>query len=208
MNREKREKLLEELGVTKEFAKEAWKAYSGSAESWKEADKKSLKAAIMDLKEKNEKRRVVFIQNPEPIEINTAGPIKIGETEDPIFYAQTLPFQEKILYMMENGLKIDSSDLREIPWSFHEEDTEVGENRRWSRSVTSYLSYEKDGEKKYLALDWEEGLTEMQENEFYNQPRFVIPRQVTKTITVTEWDPVTEKEPEEAEAEEEEENER
>jgi hypothetical protein len=36
-------------------------------------------------------------------------------------------------------------------------------------------------------VEWEEGLTENQENEFYNQPYEVEKKTYEKTITVTEW---------------------
>ena len=36
--------------------------------------------------------------------------------------------------------------------------------------------------------DWEEGLTELQENEFYDQPYFVEPKE--ETIVVTRWEKI------------------
>lgn len=207
MNKEKREKLLTELGVDKNFAKEAWKNYSGNSDSWKDADRKSLKEAIKEalkaiddgLKEKAE-ALTKEEENDEEEEQDT--PLSPEEKE---MYAATLRFQDRVIYCLENGIPLDNQDLREIPWSFCEEDREAGENRRWSRSITSYFSYEKDGEKKYFALDWEEGLTEMQENEFYSQPYFVTPREITETITRTVWDEVPKQEEQEEGEEEEEE---
>lgn len=58
-----------------------------------------------------------------------------------------------------------------------------GENRRWSRSVQSIL--EIGG--RYFGVTWEEGLTEMQENEFYCSSIIEV-QKVTKTIVVTEWE--------------------
>lgn len=211
MNKEKREKLLTELGVDKNFAKEAWKNYSGNSDSWKDADKKSLREAIETalkaiddgLKEKAEAFLTKEEEDEEEEEKDT--PLSPEEKE---MYAATLRFQDRVIYCLENGIPLDNQDLREIPWSFCEEDREVGENRRWSRSITSYFSYGKDGEKKYFALDWEEGLTEMQENEFYSQPYFVTPREITETITRTVWDEVPKQEEHEDSFEEEEDLER
>ena len=42
----------------------------------------------------------------------------------------------------------------------------TGENNRWTRSVTTIFKYKG----KLYALDWEQGLTEYQDNEFYYQP--------------------------------------
>lgn len=59
---------------------------------------------------------------------------------------------------------------------------EYGENRRWSRSVTSICEFDN----KFYAIDWDEGLTEMQPDEYYDfQPYPVKP--IEKQITVVEW---------------------
>lgn len=46
---------------------------------------------------------------------------------------------------------------------------------------------------RYFAIDWDRGLTECQENEYWNQPVEVTKRQYEKTIVVTEWVPIEEK---------------
>ena len=155
MNKEKRNALLSELGVDKDFAKKAWKEYSGNSDSWKDADKKSLTEAIKmalkaiddGLKEKAEALLAKEEEEDEEEEKDT--PLSPEEKE---MYAATLQFQDRVIYCLENGIPLDNQDLREIPWSFCEEDREVGENRRWSRSITSYFSYEKDGENPELIL--------------------------------------------------------
>lgn len=92
-------------------------------------------------------------------------------------------YDEYILGKIDAGEKLTESELRELRWEFNEVETIYGENRRWSRSVRSIL--EIGG--RYFALDWEEGLTELQEHEFYNQPIEVEKIEYQKTITVTEW---------------------
>lgn len=62
-------------------------------------------------------------------------------------------------------------------------DSEHGDNRRWSRTVTTIVKL--CG--RFFSIDWEEGLTECQENEFYNQPFEVRKETHEETITVTEW---------------------
>lgn len=76
------------------------------------------------------------------------------------------------------------SEARELIWEC-EVDIEEGDNRRWSRSNTSIVKAD-DG--KFYAIDWEEGLTEYQENEYYagDYPE-VEKKTYEKTITVTEW---------------------
>ena len=98
-------------------------------------------------------------------------------------------YDEYILSKIDAGEKLTESELRELRWEFNEVETIYGENRRWSRSVRSILEI---GE-RYFALDWEEGLTECQENEFYNQLVEVEKKEYTKTITVTEWNEIKKK---------------
>jgi len=62
-------------------------------------------------------------------------------------------------------------------------ETEEGENRRWSRSNSTIVKMEDD---KYYELVWEEGLTEMQDNEFYSQSSEEY-HQIEETITVKKW---------------------
>lgn len=90
-------------------------------------------------------------------------------------------FEEIMVQKILDGEKLSEKELREI--IDFEIDREDGDNRRWSRTVTSILSM--CG--RYFALEWEEGLTEYQENEYYNQPYEVMKKTYQKTITVTEW---------------------
>ena len=92
-------------------------------------------------------------------------------------------------YEVEMLMKIDSdenlseSELSTLVWEFNEIELEYGENRRWSRSATSII--EIGG--RFFQVDWENGLTESQPNEFYNQPIEVKKETYEKTITVIEW---------------------
>jgi hypothetical protein len=75
-------------------------------------------------------------------------------------------------------------EAKQLIWDC-EIEAEYGDNRRWSRSVTSIVE---DVDGKCYAIDWEEGLTESQENEYYagTYPQ-VEKKTYDKTITVTEW---------------------
>jgi integrase len=90
-------------------------------------------------------------------------------------------FEEIMVKKILDGEKLSEKELRKI--TGFEIDREEGENRRWSRTVTSILHM--CG--RYFALVWEEGLTEYQDNEYYNQPYEVVKKTYQKTITVTEW---------------------
>ena len=55
---------------------------------------------------------------------------------------------------------------------------EEGDNGRWEQPMTTILKIND----RYFAIDWERGLTEMQENGYYSQvAQEVVP--VTRTIT-------------------------
>lgn len=78
--------------------------------------------------------------------------------------------------------EFDEEELSELRWYFGATDEVHGENRRWSRAVTTIIQFED----YFVALDWDEGLTEYQENEYYDQPYFVEPKK--ETIVVTRWE--------------------
>lgn len=91
-------------------------------------------------------------------------------------------FDEIMLKKIDSGEKLTERELQTLAFDF-ECDRMNGENRRWSRSVTTII--ELNG--RFFAVDWEEGLTECQEDEFHYQPREVIKHEYEKVITVTEW---------------------
>lgn len=62
--------------------------------------------------------------------------------------------------------------------------TEYGDNMRWERPVSSYFSYDD----RMFEVAWCEGLTECQENSFYDQPYEVeqhIEEKVIEVVTYT-----------------------
>jgi len=61
------------------------------------------------------------------------------------------------------------------------------ELNRWHRNVRSVILLED----KYYCIDWQQGLTELQCNEFPNQPYEVEKREYPVTYTKTEWIPKT-----------------
>jgi len=91
-------------------------------------------------------------------------------------------FEEIMLEKIDNGENLTERELSTLSGEY-EVDRENGDNRRWSRSVSSYIQLED----RFFCVDWEEGLTESQPDEFYNQPYEVEKKTYEKTITVTEW---------------------
>lgn len=88
---------------------------------------------------------------------------------------------EEFLAKYDIGEKFTEEELSDLRWEFVEVDTQYGENHRWNRPATTIFKVED----RLFALDWWQGLTEMQENEFYDQPYEV--KEVKKMIEVTEY---------------------
>lgn len=87
----------------------------------------------------------------------------------------------EFLERFDKGETFSESELGSLRWEFPEVETIYGENRRWSRSAQTI--FEVQG--RLFALDWDEGLTESQDHEFFEQPYEVEKR--TKTIVVNEY---------------------
>lgn len=89
--------------------------------------------------------------------------------------------EQEFLEKFDRGETFSERELNSLRWEFNEVETIYGENRRWSRSAQTI--FEVSG--RLFALDWENGLTESQEDEFFEQPYEVEKR--TKTIVVNEY---------------------
>lgn len=91
-------------------------------------------------------------------------------------------FDEIMLQKIDNKEALTEKELRELVFG-NEVETENGDNRRWSRTNTTIIELKG----RFFSIDWEQGLTEYQENEFNNQPIEVEKKTYPKTIMVTEW---------------------
>jgi hypothetical protein len=72
-----------------------------------------------------------------------------------------------ITQKLERGISLTEDELRDFVFGGKVEYQEEGQSRRWSRSVSSVVA---DDNGQLWCVDWDEGLTEMQEDEFYEQP--------------------------------------
>lgn len=88
---------------------------------------------------------------------------------------------------LEKGIELSESELDDFAYGcapgFTIEYEEEGDDRRWSRTVTTVLKEEKT--ETLWCIDWDKGLTEMQEDSFYNQPYKVTLEQTPVTIMKT-----------------------
>ena len=91
-------------------------------------------------------------------------------------------YEEELLKKIDSGEELTRSELCDIIFEFKVENKK-GENRRWSRSVRTIS---KIGD-RYFSTNWEQGLTECQEDEYWEQPVEVEKVTYEKIIIVTEW---------------------
>lgn len=93
--------------------------------------------------------------------------------------AQLCNEDEEIFRKLRENRPLDGAEIRTLVEKFADETKRVyGENGRWTRSVTDIV--EEGG--RFYRIDWQNGLAELQENEYDNQPVRVYP---VKTMTVS-----------------------
>lgn len=91
-------------------------------------------------------------------------------------------FDEVMVQRIDSGEEIEPCYIRELV--SNDIERSYGGNRRWSRTVTSII--ELCG--RFFSIDWEEGLTECQDNEFYNQPVEVFKNTEVIVTIHNSWD--------------------
>ncbi|KKL91261.1 hypothetical protein LCGC14_1896430 [marine sediment metagenome] len=82
-------------------------------------------------------------------------------------------------------MKLTEKQVEDLVWEGEVVKTTEGENRRWSRTITSIVKIDS----KYYEIHWDEGLTENNEN-YYPEQEAIEVKSVEKTIIVKEWIPV------------------
>lgn len=93
----------------------------------------------------------------------------VSNVKRKVFYAYKYSWEERILKKLQSNEHLDEYEIREVTFSFPEVHREEGEDRRWSKSILSVL----DIMGELYAIEWEQGLTENQDNQFYEQPYLV-----------------------------------
>ena len=202
-SKEKREKILKELGLTKKDMSKIWAHLVEKVEEfeimdeegcdWKHLPGKTIRQLPemeREFKEQERKASIVNILD----EFNATVPEKQAELvwgEGRNESEESLSWEDEMLQKIDSGERLSEEELQSLVFEGNEVSTKKGENRRWSRTVDTVI--ELNG--RFFMIEWDEGLTECQENEFYEQPYEVTPREYEKTITVTDWVRI-EKEPE------------
>lgn len=106
---------------------------------------------------------------------------KVLEEEAEKYYEEH--FEEIMLTKLEKGEHLTEDELRELVEEYEWEELEDGDRLRWTQVKHTIV---KLGD-KFFKIDWQQGLTENQPNEFMDQPYEVELHEYEKTITVREW---------------------
>lgn len=94
-------------------------------------------------------------------------------------------FDELMLKKIDNKEDLTDEELRELVTGYDQE-TEYGDDHRWTREAFTVVKLCD----RYFGIDWMKALTEMGEDEFYDQPYEV--KQVEKVVVTKEWVPIDE----------------
>lgn len=146
--------------------------------------KKLKKAQKAEKKAKEQEPKEERVTEQEiPKEMNTPEAITNTESQKEDYDEEDEfdAFEKEMVAKIDAGEALTRSELDAL--IEYELEHETGDNDRWTRSVASII--ELCG--RHFSLTWQEGLTEYQENSFFNQPYEVWEHTYEKTITVTEW---------------------
>lgn len=91
--------------------------------------------------------------------------------------------EKDLVKKIDTGEELTEKELKYLVWDCNIVDQQEGPDRRWYRSVETVV--EIDG--RFFLIPWDRGLTEIQENEFWEQPFEVEKYEYEKTIKVVEW---------------------
>ena len=166
--------VLMEMGVTAEEMEKYWQeniAYGknqfildahAKGYSWKNLSASSLKRLPTLLEE--EKR---LMQS-------------VNEINIPRVQKQTQ--NNRLTEKIKTRQFLTESELKELVNEYSVEDI-PGEDNRWTRNMTTIIQVDDE----YFSIDWERGLTEMQEDYYPYQPIKVKREERKVTRTVVEW---------------------
>lgn len=109
---------------------------------------------------------------PEETHIPSAEEIAMHPISTPTYPSELSAFERRILNKLDSGEILSEDELFDLASEYTDyRKREYGENGRWQRPVYDIVQL---GD-RYYSLTWYEGLTECQENSFFNQPERVYP---------------------------------
>jgi len=118
--------------------------------------------------------------------------VKVEQIDDytmKVFYDYKDTWEERIKKKLEAGEDLSENEIRSMVHELPEVYEEEGDEGRWERYMTTVVDLLGD----HYAIDWSRGLTESQENSYYEQPYRVKVEQKEITITKTVIVPIENK---------------
>lgn len=95
---------------------------------------------------------------------------------------------EEAITKIKNKEKFTENEIKELLWNFEQVWEEEYDDHRWTRDMSTVVKIED----YFVRIDWQKGLTECQENEYWEQPYLVKQHKYTKTIEIEEWEKIDE----------------
>ena len=95
-----------------------------------------------------------------------------------VFYDYKYTWEERIAIKLKEGKNLSGDEIRTMVYELPEIYEEEGDEGRWERYMTTVV----DLLGKHYAIDWSRGLTESQDNSFFEQPYLV--KVETKEVVV------------------------
>lgn len=95
-------------------------------------------------------------------------------------------YELEFLKKYDSGSEFSDKELDHMIQHLMEVDSIKQEPGRWSRLVETIVKIEN----RFFSIKWDQGLTEMQEDEFYYQPVEVKLEEHEEVIKVKNWIPI------------------
>lgn len=174
-------KWLEKNGLTKKEVKQMWKEcceinakcrmLNEAGKSWKDLPMSQIEK-IPTYKENMLKTNTENMT--EPSNNNTVELKEVSESE-------------RLFQKIKNKERLSESEIRSLLWEYGEEVDEIeGGSGRWTQFISTIVKL--CGQ--YVRIDWQRGLTEMQENVYDEQPYFVEKKKRVIQKVVVDWNEI------------------
>lgn len=95
---------------------------------------------------------------------------------------------EEIYKKLQNQEKLSEEEIGSLVWDSERVYEEEGDDHRWQREMFTVVKVEN----KFYGICWMRGLTEYQENDYYEQPFEVASENKTEVVKKEIWKPIDE----------------
>lgn len=95
---------------------------------------------------------------------------------------------EEVVKKIDGGEKLTEEEISSLIWDYEQVYEEEGNEHRWDREVLTVVKICN----RYFAINWRRGLTEIQDNCYYEQPYEVACENITEVVTKQKWKPIAE----------------